>query len=459
MLVARACAPGMPGAYLAIGIDKLASINDAFGYEAADQVIIEIGQRLDRCLRVSDVIGRVGGDRFGIVLAHCAEHSMSRPSPRRSSPRSARCRSMTAAGPGLRHRLDRQRVLPRAGQDLYEVMTRAETALAEAKRAGRDCFVPYRLSDEQRSAIASAWRWASGCSARCSEDRLCFAYQPVVDSDHRRGRLLRMPAAHDRRGRPHHRRRRVRRRRSSSSASSASSTATCSSARSRRSRPHPGICLGFNISGLTATDRAWLRGATALLQGQARRRQPPRRRDHRDGGAARHRGIGALRRARCAISAAASRSTISAPASPRCAICRRSPSTPSRSTARSCAISAQKPGQPGVPAPSGRPRQRARPADRRRMRRDAPRKRRSCAARASISCRAIISASRRSRALAVEPARCGAAEPPADAQRKRCHARRIHARGDGFGRTPVSPARRASPWRERLVLSFLRLAR
>jgi EAL domain-containing protein (putative c-di-GMP-specific phosphodiesterase class I) len=31
---------------------------------------------------------------------------------------------------------------------------------------------------------------------------------------------------------------------------------------------HPGICLGFNISGLTATDRAWLRGATALLQGR-----------------------------------------------------------------------------------------------------------------------------------------------------------------------------------------------
>ena len=64
------------GAYLAIGVDKLASINDIFGYEAGDQVIVEIGQRLDRCLRVSDVIGRVGGDRFGIVLAHCAEHNI-----------------------------------------------------------------------------------------------------------------------------------------------------------------------------------------------------------------------------------------------------------------------------------------------------------------------------------------------------------------------------------------------
>ena len=61
------------GAFLAVGIDKLTAVNDALGYEAADAVIVAVGQRLDRCLRVSDVIGRVGGDRFGIVLANCAE--------------------------------------------------------------------------------------------------------------------------------------------------------------------------------------------------------------------------------------------------------------------------------------------------------------------------------------------------------------------------------------------------
>ena len=32
---------GNSGAYLAVGIDKLATINDAFGYDAADQVLIE----------------------------------------------------------------------------------------------------------------------------------------------------------------------------------------------------------------------------------------------------------------------------------------------------------------------------------------------------------------------------------------------------------------------------------
>src|SRR5581483_9776825 len=73
--VASSLRSGVPGAYLAIGIDKLGTINDAFGYEIADQVIIEVGQRLDQQFRDSDVIGRVGDDRFGVVLTNCPSAS------------------------------------------------------------------------------------------------------------------------------------------------------------------------------------------------------------------------------------------------------------------------------------------------------------------------------------------------------------------------------------------------
>ena len=126
-------------------------INDAFGYEAADQVIVEIGQRLDRCLRVSDVIGRVGGDRFGIVLAHCRRgRIIDRGRGEDPGRGRARCRSTTAAGPVYATVSIGSAAFPEQAKTSYEVMTRAETALAEAKRAGRDCFVPYRLSEEQR---------------------------------------------------------------------------------------------------------------------------------------------------------------------------------------------------------------------------------------------------------------------------------------------------------------------
>src|SRR5579863_1161331 len=75
-IVTSSLRSGSAGAYLAVGIDKQTAVNEALGYEVADTVIAAIGQRLDRCLRVSDVIGRVGGDRFGIVLADCAEQNV-----------------------------------------------------------------------------------------------------------------------------------------------------------------------------------------------------------------------------------------------------------------------------------------------------------------------------------------------------------------------------------------------
>ena len=70
------------GAYLVVGVDKLAMINNAYGYEAGDGVLIAIGQRLDRCLRTSDVIGRIGADRFGVVLARCSDEQMARAAER-----------------------------------------------------------------------------------------------------------------------------------------------------------------------------------------------------------------------------------------------------------------------------------------------------------------------------------------------------------------------------------------
>jgi len=61
------------GALLAIGIDKMTLVNQAFGHEVADSVILAIGDRLDRCLRASDVVGRIGGDKFGAILVNCPE--------------------------------------------------------------------------------------------------------------------------------------------------------------------------------------------------------------------------------------------------------------------------------------------------------------------------------------------------------------------------------------------------
>src|SRR3546814_11481671 len=66
----------LTGAYLAVGIDKMAMINQAYGHEIADAVIIGVAQRLDGCIRATDHIGRIGGDRLGVVADNCSEDGL-----------------------------------------------------------------------------------------------------------------------------------------------------------------------------------------------------------------------------------------------------------------------------------------------------------------------------------------------------------------------------------------------
>ncbi|OIP68154.1 MAG: diguanylate cyclase [Oscillatoriales cyanobacterium CG2_30_40_61] len=53
-----------------LNIDRFKRINDSLGYEAGNQLLIEIVQRIKYCLRNKDLIARLGGDEFAILIEH-----------------------------------------------------------------------------------------------------------------------------------------------------------------------------------------------------------------------------------------------------------------------------------------------------------------------------------------------------------------------------------------------------
>src|SRR5206468_6529106 len=63
-------------AFMLIGIDHLARINDAFGFDIADQVISDVAKRIRGRLRGADVLGRFSGNKFGLVLKNCTVDDM-----------------------------------------------------------------------------------------------------------------------------------------------------------------------------------------------------------------------------------------------------------------------------------------------------------------------------------------------------------------------------------------------
>jgi diguanylate cyclase (GGDEF)-like protein len=55
-------------AFLFIDLDGFKQINDSFGHAAGDDVLQRVGARLGSSLRHTDLLARVGGDEFAVIL-------------------------------------------------------------------------------------------------------------------------------------------------------------------------------------------------------------------------------------------------------------------------------------------------------------------------------------------------------------------------------------------------------
>jgi len=75
MMIARFERHGTPAALLFVDVDGLKALNDAFGHAAGDAVLIHLTEMMVSSVRQTDMVARIGGDEFAILLDHADEAS------------------------------------------------------------------------------------------------------------------------------------------------------------------------------------------------------------------------------------------------------------------------------------------------------------------------------------------------------------------------------------------------
>jgi diguanylate cyclase (GGDEF)-like protein len=173
-------------AFMLVGIDHLARVNDAFGFDVADAVILDVAKRIRARLRGGDVLGRFSGNKFGLILKNCTLDDMNVAAERFLTavrdevvPTKSGPVSVTASIGAV--------AVPRHARSTDEAINRAHETLDAAKRRRAGSFGTWRPNAERDAQRRVNIRVTDEIVTALNDRRIVLAYEPVVKAASRDG--------------------------------------------------------------------------------------------------------------------------------------------------------------------------------------------------------------------------------------------------------------------------------
>ena len=182
--LARARSRGDIGAVLFLDLDRFKTINDALGHGVGDRYLGAVSRLFQSALRAEDTLSRWGGDEFLVLLPSLAEE------PQEAARRAHALATDLSARLAEPVRIDEHdlqldvsvgiTLFPLDGDSSNELLSHADTAMYQAKQAGRNtiCFYEARMQTlaEQRLRLEKDLRQA------VEREEFTLHYQPQTDA-------------------------------------------------------------------------------------------------------------------------------------------------------------------------------------------------------------------------------------------------------------------------------------
>uniref|UniRef100_UPI0037518359 putative bifunctional diguanylate cyclase/phosphodiesterase n=1 Tax=Undibacterium sp. TaxID=1914977 RepID=UPI0037518359 len=158
-------------------LDHFKNINDSLGHSTGDALLVELSRRLRDVLREDDIISRLGGDEFILLLSGVDEVGAERVAEKllytvNQSYMLGQYDLNVSASIGIA-------VYPEDGEDLETLLRNADTAMYRAKQDGRNNFRFFTQEMQARSGrhleLVNALRYA------LERNQLHVVYQPQIE--------------------------------------------------------------------------------------------------------------------------------------------------------------------------------------------------------------------------------------------------------------------------------------
>jgi len=161
-----------------IDLDSFKEVNDQHGHTVGDLLLMQVGKRLQHCVRSTDKVYRLGGDEFTIILTDLDDHTFIE----KTAMRVVNTLSDTFEINQLKINITSSigsTVFPYDAIDAASLIKNSDMAMYEAKKHGKNCFQPFvqsmqdlathklNISNELKSAIEN--------------DEFVLYYQPIFD--------------------------------------------------------------------------------------------------------------------------------------------------------------------------------------------------------------------------------------------------------------------------------------